>query len=93
MSTITESYEDVAVLEKTETAPKLVVLNDDYNTFQHVIECLIKYVKCNEVQAEQLAILIHYKGQAVVKTSTMEVLVPMKEALLSEGIDAIIETD
>jgi ATP-dependent Clp protease adaptor protein ClpS len=32
------------VVRKTYPNYKVIVLNDDFNTFQHVAECLLKYI-------------------------------------------------
>jgi len=40
----------------------LFLINDDYNTFDHVIDCLVAICDHDEIQAEQCAVLVHYKG-------------------------------
>lgn len=46
---------------------KVIVLNDDFNTFQHVAECLIKYVPMmTSDRAWELTHQIHNEGQAIV---------------------------
>lgn len=81
------------VLEAVETVDikKLLVYNDDFNTFEHVIETLITVCKHSKEQAEQCTYLIHFKGKCVVKTGTYEDLEPMKNAILDKGIDARIK--
>ena len=52
---------------------KIIVLNDDFNTFQHVVECLTKYIPgMNSDQAWDLANKIHNEGQAVVWVGPLE---------------------
>ena len=68
----------------------LVVFNDDFNTFEHVIQTLIKVCKHTTEQAEQCTWIIHYKGKCAVKTGTFEELKPMRTAICEEGIDAKI---
>jgi ATP-dependent Clp protease adaptor protein ClpS len=70
---------------------QLIVYNDDFNTFDFVIESLIKVCKHDPVQAEQCTFLIHYKGKCSVKRGTYEQLEPMCTALLERGITAEIE--
>ena len=70
---------------------KLVVYNDDYNTFDWVIQCLCKYLKHSSEQAEQCALIIHTKGKCDVKSGSKEALKPFKEALLDAGLSAVIE--
>jgi len=68
----------------------LVVYNDDVNTFDHVINTLIKVCNHTSVQAEQCAYIIHYKGKCTVKRGTFNKLRPMKDAICEAGIDARI---
>jgi ATP-dependent Clp protease adaptor protein ClpS len=70
---------------------QLIVYNDDFNTFDFVIESLIKVCKHDPVQAEQCTFLIHYKGKCSVKRGSYEELEPMCTALLERGITAEIE--
>ncbi|MEM7101561.1 MAG: ATP-dependent Clp protease adaptor ClpS [Bacteroidota bacterium] len=70
---------------------ELIVYNDDFNTFDWVIECFIDVLKHTPVQAEQLSLLIHFKGKATVKTGPMSELKPKKDALVDRGLSAVIE--
>jgi ATP-dependent Clp protease adaptor protein ClpS len=52
---------------------KVIVLNDDFNTFQHVAECLMKYIPgMTGDRAWDLTNQIHYEGQAIVWTGPQE---------------------
>lgn len=73
------------------TPAELIVYNDDYNTFQHVIDCFVKILKHSAVQAEQLSLMIHFNGKAIVKTAPFKVLKPYKDALTERGLSAVIE--
>ncbi|MEM7548882.1 MAG: ATP-dependent Clp protease adaptor ClpS [Bacteroidota bacterium] len=77
------------LIEETEEKD-LIVLNDDYNTFDHVINTLIKVCKHSKTQAEQCTYIIHYKGKCAVKKGTLDQLKPMKDGILEAGIDALI---
>lgn len=68
----------------------LVVFNDDVNTFEHVIQVLMKVCKHTHEQAEQCTLIIHYKGRCSVKKGSREELKPMCEAILDAGIQAAI---
>ena len=70
---------------------QLIVYNDDFNTFDWVIECFVDILKHSSPQAEQLSLIIHYKGKATVKTAAMNVLRPFKDALVDRGLSAVIE--
>ena len=69
----------------------LIVYNDDFNTFDWVIQCFMEVLKYSSQQAEQLAMLIHFKGKATVKTAPKPELRPKKEALVDKGLSAVIE--
>lgn len=52
---------------------KIIVLNDDFNTFQHVTECLIKYIPgMTPDRAWELTNQVHYEGQAIVWVGPLE---------------------
>ena len=53
--------EDVDVLEQETQKHEIILHNDDVNTFDHVIDSLILVCEHTELQAEQCAILVHYK--------------------------------
>ncbi len=69
----------------------LVVYNDDFNTFDHVINTLIKVCKHDATQAEQCTYIIHFKGKCAVKRGTFKELKPMREGICEAGIKATIE--
>jgi ATP-dependent Clp protease adaptor protein ClpS len=87
-----QQEELVDVLEAVETTDlmDLVVFNDDVNTFDHVINVLMKVCKHSLEQAEQCTLLIHYKGKCAVKSGTFDFLKPMRESICEAGIDARI---
>ena len=70
---------------------QLVVYNDDFNTFDWVIQCFMEVCSHTFEQSEQLSLLVHYKGKAVVKTGNFDKLKPMKDALVDRGLSAVID--
>ena len=90
MSTIEKVQEDVLVEEAVGSNNEIVLHNDDVNTFDHVIETLIRVCKHDALQAEQCALLVHYRGKCTVKTGTIEELKPQCSALLDAGLSAEI---
>jgi ATP-dependent Clp protease adaptor protein ClpS len=85
---------EVELKEKKQTkliaVHDLVLFNDDVNTFDHVIDCLIKICDHEALQAEQCAHIVHFKGKCEVKSGSFEKLKPMCEALLDQGLSAKI---
>lgn len=88
MSTKEEVLEEVKTTTQKEN--EIILYNDDYNTFDHVIETLIYACEHTPVQAEQCAILVHYKGKCTVKTGSFDDLKPRCSKLLEEGLSAEI---
>ncbi|RMG19428.1 MAG: ATP-dependent Clp protease adaptor ClpS [Bacteroidetes bacterium] len=70
---------------------KLMVWNDNVNTFDWVITSLMEICGHTLEQAEQCAWIIHFKGKYVVKKGSKKKLKPMREALTDRGIDATLE--
>lgn len=85
-----EVEDDVLLEEETDLEKNLFIFNDDVNTFEHVIECLMRICKHTAEQAEQCAYIIHYRGKCAVKGGSFEKLKPYQEALCDEKLDARI---
>jgi ATP-dependent Clp protease adaptor protein ClpS len=90
MSTIEKTQVETDVLEAVAINNEIVLYNDDVNTFDHVIETLIRVCKHDELQAEQCAILVHYKGKCTVKSGSLDELRPQCSSLLEAGLSAEI---
>ena len=93
-------YEDVEVEEEIDLEEELssigfdaylIVYNDDVNSFEWVIDSFEDVLQHTKDQAEQLAVIIHHKGKATVKTAPYAVLKPKQEALCDRGLSAVIE--
>jgi len=91
MATKTRKQTSTNVDEILSMPYKIVLGNDDYNTFDWVITCLIKICGHEVEQATQCAHVVHYKGECVVKYGFFEELSPMKEKLQHAGLCAILE--
>jgi ATP-dependent Clp protease adaptor protein ClpS len=87
-----QELEEVEVLDDTglEDEKNLVVFNDDHNTFDHVINTLIKVCKHDQLQAEQCTYIIHFNGKCAVKKGALPTLKPMREGIVDAGINAEI---
>ena len=87
-----EEDEDVLIADDIGTGlgddAQIIVHNDEVNTFDWVIECFMAVLRHAHDQAEQLSIIIHYKGKATVKTGEREKLVPLCAALKERGLSA-----
>lgn len=90
MATIEKTKRKTAVLEAVAVNHEIILYNDDVNTFDHVIETLIKVCDHDALQAEQCALLVHYTGKCAVKTGSFEELKPQCTQLLEAGLSAEI---
>ncbi len=87
----TETLTEELLLEELVDQKDLIVFNDDVNTFDHVINSLIKVCKHTSEQAEQCTWIIHYNGKCQVKRGEFSKLEPMCASLLEKGISAEIQ--
>ena len=69
----------------------LILYNDDVNTFEHVIKALVEVCGHDSVQAEQCAMIVHFKGSCEVKIGVLEVLNAMSRSLNSKGLNSKVE--
>lgn len=90
MSTQEKGLEQFDTVTEEKRTNEIVVYNDDVNTFDHVIETLIYACEHSSEQAEQCALLVHYKGKCTVKTGFYDDLKPRCSMLLDAGLSAEI---
>ncbi|QRR03616.1 ATP-dependent Clp protease adaptor ClpS [Dyadobacter sandarakinus] len=90
MQALTETEEEV--LEETIEVDvrRLIVYNDDVNTFDWVIDTLMEVCGHSSEQAEQCTLIIHYKGKCSVKEGSFEELAGMRNEICRRGISAEI---
>ena len=69
----------------------LVLYNDDYNSFDFVIETLVEVCNHTHEQAEQCAYLTHYRGKCTIKKGVYYNLKPLKEEINDRGPNSVIE--
>ena len=68
----------------------LILFNDEFNTFEHVIKSLVEICGHDPVQAEQCTIITHYKGSCEVSSGNRKILNSMKSKLKARGLEAIV---
>lgn len=86
-----ETFDEGDITEFLEGECHLILYNDDVNTFDHVIDTLVKVCHHTFEQAEQCAIIVHFKGKCDVKSGSYDFLKPLCTALLDAGLSAEIE--
>ena len=66
---------------------KVIVLNDDFNTFEHVANCLMKYLPgMTSDRAWDLTNQVHFEGQAIVWVGPQEAAELYHQQLRREGL-------
>ena len=71
----------------------LILENDDYNSFDWVITCLMKVCKHEYEQANQCAHIVHFKGRCDVKYGDYEEISEMKDKLKGAGLSVTMEAN
>ncbi len=69
----------------------LILFNDDVNSFDHVITCLMKICEHEMVQAEQCAWIVHTNGKCLVKTGSLDEVQTMCLKLVNQGLSAKVD--
>ena len=69
----------------------LILYNDDVNTFDSVIEALVEVCGHDFDQAEQCALIAHFKGRCTVKSGSFEELKGMSEELTLRRLTVTVE--
>lgn len=90
MSTQEEILEKVDSKEKKTPLNEIILYNDEVNTFDFVIDSLIKVCDHSPIQAEQCTFLVHFKGKCSVKSGEYKELEPRCTKLLELGLSAEI---
>ena len=81
-------YESDELLEENKS---LILFNDDHNTFDFVIETLIDVCEHDPIQAEQCALIVHYKGKCQVKSGSYNELKPSFREMSDRDLTVAID--
>ncbi|MGB4775325.1 MAG: ATP-dependent Clp protease adaptor ClpS [Daejeonella sp.] len=91
----TQVQEETLTLEEILSALKntnqLILWNDDTNTFEHVIDCLIKYLDYTPKQAERIAFTVHHEGKCIILEGSFTEIEVYRKILQQEGLTVSIE--
>jgi ATP-dependent Clp protease adaptor protein ClpS len=92
MSTITKKKNKSQVDKIVSQPYKLILHNDDFNSFDWVITCLMKICGHEYEQANQCAHIVHFKGECDVKYGDFEKISEMKKKLSDAGLSVTMES-
>jgi ATP-dependent Clp protease adaptor protein ClpS len=72
----TEQNTEINTVEEEKTTvgleSKVVLYNDDWHTFDEVIDQLIKAINCSYERAREFAFEVHTKGKSIVFTGSLD---------------------
>ena len=70
---------------------RLILHNDDVNTFDYVMETLVEVCDHSMTQAEQCATITHYKGKCEVRSGPIKEMKELRYQLISRGLKASVD--
>lgn len=93
MSTKTkeEAFTLEEILTSLKTVHRLILWNDDINTFDHVIWCMMQYLSYSESQAEKIAWKVHTEGKCAVLEGSFTEMEVYRKILHHEGLTVTVD--
>lgn len=91
MPTITEEEKKSNLRNDNLYSNKVILFNDNINTFDHVEMCLVQICKHEEMEAKKIAMEAHSKGKAVCFTGSLEVCEDIGEKMGEKGLTVSVE--
>ena len=70
---------------------RLILWNDDHNTFDHVIFCMMKYLDYTQTQAEKIAWKVHNEGKCAVLEGSFTEMEIYRKILQQEGLTVTVD--
>ncbi|MCC2599364.1 ATP-dependent Clp protease adaptor ClpS [Sphingobacterium sp. FBM7-1] len=86
-----EAFTLEEILSAVKTTNRLILWNDEVNTFDHVINCLMRHLQYSETQAEQIAWKVHTEGKCAVLEGSYTEMEVYRKILKSEGLTVSVE--
>ncbi|MGO3653238.1 MAG: ATP-dependent Clp protease adaptor ClpS [Sphingobacterium sp.] len=86
-----ETYTLEEILAATKTSNRLILWNDEINTFEHVIHCLMLYLQYSESEASRISWTVHTKGKCVVLEGSYTEMEVYRKILKTEKLTVSIE--
>lgn len=86
-----ETLESIDDKEEVKETNKLILWNDDINSFFHVIKTLCEVLKIGSLHAEQIAVIVDSKKKHCIKSGTFFELEPYYNQLTDAGLTVEIQ--
>ncbi|UIR55033.1 ATP-dependent Clp protease adaptor ClpS [Sphingobacterium sp. SRCM116780] len=93
MSTETaqETYSLSEILASVKESNRLILWNDDINTFDHVIFCMMHHLQYSESEAERIAFKVHNEGKCAILEGSLTEVEIYRKILKAEGLTVSVE--
>jgi ATP-dependent Clp protease adaptor protein ClpS len=79
------------VLAGLKEVHRLILWNDDVNTFDHVIHCMMKYLDYSESQSEKIAWKVHNEGKCAILEGSFTEMEVYRKILQQEGLTVTVD--
>lgn len=86
-----ETFTLEEILAGLKASHRLILWNDEVNTFEHVIYCLMKYLDYSEPHAEKIAWTVHNDGKCAVLEGSFTEMEIYRKILQREGLSVTVE--
>ena len=90
-TTIERPVADTDTAERLEDMCQVVLHNDDYNTMEHVVLCLMRVFGHNEQLAVKIMLEAHEKGKAIAEVEAETPAKLHRDQLQSFSLSATVE--
>ncbi|MBE7410582.1 MAG: ATP-dependent Clp protease adaptor ClpS [Leptospiraceae bacterium] len=93
MAPITEEITESQIKYSTDDiyGNKVILYNDEFNSFDHVEDCLIKICFKNKREAKKIAMEAHTKGKAICYKGSLEECETVAEKMGKEKLTVSLE--
>lgn len=79
------------ILTSLKTVHRLILWNDEVNSFDHVIHCLMKYLDYSENQSDKIAWTVHTEGKCAVLEGSFTEMEVYRKILQQEGLTVSVD--
>ena len=79
------------ILASLKEMHRLILWNDDVNTFDHVIFCMMKYLDYSEHQSEKIAWKVHNEGKCAILEGSFTEVEVYRKILQQEGLTVSVD--
>ena len=77
--------------EKLESEYCVILHNDDYNSFEHVIRCLMNICNKSHIVAKTIAFTVHNSGKCEVECGEKDEMKKISQKLNSKNLNSTVE--